>query len=109
MTYKLFIDKPYSDLFSKDRSNKLILMPNVNSKNKWTLETSDFSNINSKIVQLNKKIAKAFANKIYNKILNINTKESHFIYYGFGTAITFLLADRLYRINKLLKHRIKTW
>lgn len=98
--YNLFVDKTYSDQYIFD--NKILLMPTSNVSQS-TLFNKNYSEITSEIVKLNNEIASHFANHIFSKKIGLDYDSSKFLYYGFGTSITFLIADRLLRMSLLLE------
>lgn len=102
MKYNLFVDKEFALKFAENVQHNLILMPGLESARKVRIENKYHSAINSGIVKLNNSIAASFAKNIYNRKLGLDIDASRFLYYGFGTTISFLLADRLIRINQLL-------
>ena len=99
--YNIFIDKTYADQYIFD--NKIILMPTFNDTQS-TLFNKNYSGITTKIVKLNNEIASHFANHIFSKKIGLDYDSSKFLYYGFGTSITFLIADRLLRMGILLEN-----
>ena len=109
--YNLFIDKEGSLLFDNNGCQKLFLMPGLDSSLGVKMESKNYLSVNSGLVKLNNSIASSFAKHIYSGKLNLDPDASRFLYYGFGTAISFLLGDRIIRINELLgvydKNQIK--
>lgn len=96
----IFVDKTYADQYFLD--NKILLMPTFNDSHS-TLFNKNYSEITTEIVKLNKEIASHFANHIFSKKVGLDYESSKFLYYGFGTSITFLIADRVLRMSLLLE------
>ena len=99
----LFIDKKFAK-DNKISSEYFILLPDYKDNVKWSIEFEKQKLFNAEIIKLRNRIATLFAKKIYSKKINYKIDSCEALFLGSGGLITFVIADRLLRLNKLFGH-----
>lgn len=82
-------------------SRPLALMPSFAHPVPWGIRKDQYLQTVRAIVRVDERLASLFAEKLYSRFLPYEKKHLEILYYGFGTGITFLLCDRLLRLNRL--------
>lgn len=95
----LIIDQQYANTLGVDAS--VVLLPGLDYSPDWTITQEMYELLIPAIVSANKKIAKLFSDKVYVSKLGCRFDAAEHLHCMSGTLITFLLADRLFRINLL--------
>ena len=99
----LFIDKKLAK-GSRMPDDCLILLPSYKNDLEWNIKFKDQTLYNAEIIKLKNRLANLFAREVYCKKLNYNIDSCETLFHGAGGLITFVVADRLLRLNKLFCH-----
>jgi hypothetical protein len=77
------------------------LFPSLGHTNSWNIPQCQYSLVTKEILAASNTLAKIFAEKYYHNLpYRLSSKEC--LFNGFGGLLTFLIGDRLIRVNKLL-------
>ncbi len=95
----LVIDQP----FAKDLGlvHSLALMPGYDYQPAWRLPFENNSIYTREIINAQVRLGKLFGEKIYATKLPYKAEALEALFYNFGIIITFVIGDRLLRLNRL--------
>ncbi len=100
MKKKLVIDQQ----FGKDAGldNFISLLPAYGNQPYWHLPFEKHTDYNREVISAKYQLAELFSKKIYSPKLGYNVESCKSLFLNCGGLITFVIADRILRINRLL-------
>jgi hypothetical protein len=100
MKKTLVIDSKFKDRHKIE--NSISLLPGHNYQPAWTLNFENHSAYNKAIIKAREQLANLFSKEIFSPKLGYEFESCRALFLNFGGLITFVIGDRLLRINKLL-------
>jgi hypothetical protein len=97
----LFIDKKYA--IESGEKDSIVLLPGYDFDPPWKLPFEKHSVFNKEIIKAKQRLAELFSEKIYSVKLGFPAKSCEPLFLSSGGLYTYVIADRLLRLNRLFK------